>query len=106
MPVNYNLSAQPWLKPADPTAAYAKGFGLGNQAGQAQAQIAMERARLQEANNRTAVEIALKQEPSAASQARSDLSSLADRRISKFDDVIKAREVTRFVCPFKVRSNK
>ncbi len=62
MPINYGLSAQPWLKPADPSAAYAKGFGLGNQAGAAQAQIAMERARLNEASNRTAVEIALKQQ--------------------------------------------
>ncbi len=60
MPVNYPIA--PWLRPADTTGAYAKGFGLGNQAGQAQAQIAMERARLQEANNRTAVEIALKQQ--------------------------------------------
>ncbi len=60
MPVDYKIA--PWLRPADTTGAYAKGFGLGNQAGQAQAQIAMERARLNEASNRTAVEIALKQQ--------------------------------------------
>lgn len=62
MPVNYNVSAQPWLRPADSAGAYAKGYGLGQQSGQAQAQIAMERARLQEASNRTAVEIALRQQ--------------------------------------------
>ena len=60
MPINYPQSN--WIQPADPAANYGKGFGLGLQAGHAQAQIAMERARLAEAQNRTAVTLALEQQ--------------------------------------------
>lgn len=60
MPVNYQIP--PWLKPADPAGAYAKGFGLGNQAGHVQAQIAMERARLNQEATQQALAITLKQQ--------------------------------------------
>lgn len=60
MAVNYQLPN--WLKSADVTGAYSKGFGLGMQGGQAQAQIAMERARLAQHANQQAVEITLRQQ--------------------------------------------
>jgi len=52
----------PWIKAADPAANYAKGFSLGMQGGEAQARIAMERARLNHDATRQALAFTLEQQ--------------------------------------------
>jgi len=58
----YTLNPNAWVKPADITGAYSKGFGLGLQGGEAQARIAMERARLNQQSQHTALSLALEQQ--------------------------------------------
>lgn len=62
MPINYPLSI-PWIRGgADIASNYAKGFGLGQQAGDAAARINIARQQISEQSNRTALELALKQQ--------------------------------------------
>jgi len=60
MPVNYQVPN--WIHGADPAQNYAKGFSLGLQGGQAQAHIAMERARLNHDATRQALAFTLEQQ--------------------------------------------
>jgi len=55
----YSLNPNNWIKPPDITGAYAKGYGLGSQAGEIQARIAMERARLDQQSQHAAMSLAL-----------------------------------------------
>lgn len=52
----------PWIKAPDVVGAYSRGYGLGQQSGQAQAHIAMEQARLSHQSQVTGIEIQLKQQ--------------------------------------------
>jgi len=60
MAVNYQIPN--WIHGADPAANYAKGFSLGMQGGEAQARIAMERARLNHDATRQALAFTLEQQ--------------------------------------------
>jgi len=52
----------PWLKPADATGAYTKGYSLGQQGAQVASQIALAQQRLAHDAQRAQVEVALRQQ--------------------------------------------